>query len=114
VVKEFVETKGLTGKDVVVDNLYMAMQEEYDNGITNYYVELLNNLEPGLSCLLIHTAHDNEEMKAVARGHTYWGSAWRQMDFYFFTSERARQLLKENNIHLVTWREIRDKIVRAK
>ncbi|MDR8391369.1 polysaccharide deacetylase family protein [Aliifodinibius sp. S!AR15-10] len=114
VVKEFVETEGLTEKDVVVDNLYMAMQEEYDNGITNYYVELLNNLEPGLSCLLVHTAHDNEEMKAVTRGHIYWGSAWRQMDFYFFTSDRAKQLLKENNIHLVTWREIRDKVVRAK
>ena len=114
VVKEFVETEGLTDKDVVVDNLYMAMPEEYDNGLKNYYVELLQDLEPGLSCLLIHTAYDNEEMKAVTRGNTYWGSEWRQTDFYFFTSDRAQQLLKENNIQLVTWKEIRDEIVRAK
>ncbi len=113
VVKEFVETKGLTEKDVVVDHLYMAMSEDYDNGLKSYYIDVLENLEPGLSCLLIHTAFDNDEMKAVTDGFIYFGSRWRQIDYYFFTSDRIQQLLKENNIHLVTWREIRDKIVRA-
>jgi predicted glycoside hydrolase/deacetylase ChbG (UPF0249 family) len=113
VFKEFVKNRGLTEKEVVVDYLYQARAEDYDNGLTAYYVDVLENLEPGLSCLLIHTAFDNEEMRAITKGYNHWGSAWRQIDYYFFNSDRIKQLLKVNNIHLVTWKEIRDKIVRA-
>lgn len=113
IMKEYVKEFELTEKDVIVDHLYQAMAEDYDNGLEAYYVNVLKNLEPGLSCLLIHTAFDNEEMKAVTNGYIYWGSAWRQIDYNFFNSDRIKQLLKENNIYLVTWQEIRDKVVRV-
>jgi hypothetical protein len=38
--------------------------------------------------------------------HPNWGAAWRQRDFDFLTSDAFRTLLKENNIKLVTWREV--------
>jgi chitin disaccharide deacetylase len=104
----------LTATDVVVDHLYQAGPREYDNGMAVYYRGLLKNLPTGLSCLLIHTAHDDSEMQAAAEGYTYWGSRWRQQDLDFFTSEECKKILQENGIKLVTWRELRDKITRAK
>jgi hypothetical protein len=45
-------------------------------------------------------------MRGVSFSHPDWGSAWRQRDFQFFTSDAFRQLVKENNVKLVSWREI--------
>ena len=45
-------------------------------------------------------------MRAVALDHPDWGAAWRQRDYDFVTSEAFRRLLKENDVKLVTWREI--------
>ncbi|MDT0647615.1 polysaccharide deacetylase family protein [Zunongwangia sp. F260] len=103
----------LTSKDVIVDHLYQASPETFKGGMEAFYEDLLNNLEPGLSCFLIHLAFENEEMKAVTIDHPDWGARWRQEDYDFFTSQKSRDLLEKNNIVLVTWREIRDKIVRA-
>lgn len=110
--EEILKNIALQDTDVVVDRLYQAFAEDYDMGLEKYYTHLLDNLEPGLNCLLIHTAFSSPESKAMTLGHTYWGAQWRQEDFDFFNSETCRELLKKNNIKLITWREIRDKIVR--
>ncbi|MCP9198582.1 polysaccharide deacetylase family protein [Gramella sp. GC03-9] len=104
----------LTSRDIITDHVYQANPEIYSNlGMEKYYEKVLNELQPGLSVILIHLAMDNEEMKAVTIDHPDWGSKWRQDDLDFFTSQKARRLIEANNIKLVTWREIRDKIVRA-
>jgi hypothetical protein len=56
--------------------------------------------------MIVHLAYDDEEMRGVAFDHPAWGSAWRQRDFDFVTSEAFRKLLQENNVKLVTWREV--------
>ncbi|WP_245970381.1 polysaccharide deacetylase family protein [Pseudochryseolinea flava] len=104
--------KMLTEKDVVIDDIYTAATYDYAKGMSKYYTNLLNNLQPGVSTILIHTAYDNDEMKAVTIDHPDWGSAWRQADFDFFTSDVCKKLLETNNIQLITWREMRDKLVR--
>lgn len=98
--------------DLVVNRLYMAMPEDAKTGLTNYYREVLTNLEPGFNVLLIHCAYDNAEMQAVTVDYAGFGARWRQEDFDFFTSNACRKLLAEAGIQLVTWREIRDKVVR--
>ncbi|MUP44434.1 ChbG/HpnK family deacetylase [Gramella sp. BOM4] len=104
----------LTNRDIITDHVYQATPEIYsDLGMEKYYEKVLNELQPGLSVILIHLAMDNEEMQAVTIDHPDWGSKWRQDDLDFFTSEKARQLIEDNNIKLITWRELRDKIVRA-
>jgi chitin disaccharide deacetylase len=45
-------------------------------------------------------------MRAATIDHPDWGAAWRQRDFDVFTSEKFRQLLRENNVKLITWREL--------
>jgi hypothetical protein len=45
-------------------------------------------------------------MRAATRERATWGAAWRQRDFDYFTSTQFRTLLREQNIKLVTWREL--------
>jgi len=104
----------LIDKNVIVANtIFTADPPDYDAGMSQYYTNILNNLGSGLNTLLIHLAYDDNEMKAVTVGHEYWHSTWRQADIDFFSSPECETLIKENNIVLVTWRELRDKIVRA-
>jgi hypothetical protein len=51
-------------------------------------------------------------MQAAAIDHPDYGAEWRQADFNFFSGDKCKTLLKEENIQLITWREIRDKLIR--
>lgn len=101
------------GNQIFVDALYGAEPLNFNEGMSDYYTEILNQLKPGLSTILIHLAYDDKEMQAVTIGKKDWGAAWRQADVDFFSSKACAALLKQNSIVLVTWREIRDEIIRA-
>lgn len=98
--------------DVLTENLIMAEPKDYKGGMKAYYINALKNLKPGLNVRLLHAAHNDEEMKAVTIDHPDYGAEWRQADFDFFTSDDCKKVLQENNIKVVTWKEIRDKVVR--
>ncbi|HMJ68770.1 MAG TPA: polysaccharide deacetylase family protein [Cyclobacteriaceae bacterium] len=98
--------------NVVVDNIFMANPPDFKGGMKNFYTKVLKEMPAGLNVILLHAAHDDSEMKAVTVDHPDYGAAWRQADFEFFTSEDCKKALKDNNIKLVTWKEIRDKVVR--
>lgn len=104
--------KYINEKDVVLDKVFMAQPDDYKKGMAAFYTGILNNLQPGLSCILLHAAYNNAEMKAVTIDHPDYGAAWRQADFDFFTSDACRSLLTQQHIQLITWREIRDKLIR--
>ena len=99
-------------KDVVLNKVITAMPPDFKGGMSKYYTNVLNTLTPGLNCLLIHLAYDDAEMKAITIDHPDWGAAWRQADYDFFTSEECRKILKDQKIQLITWKEVRDKLVR--
>jgi chitin disaccharide deacetylase len=98
---------------VIVDEVLSAGPEHKQEGFKKFYTEAIKKIRPGLTYLIIHTAYDTDEMKAITINHPDWGSAWRQMDFDFFTSKDCEALLKQQNIYVISWREIRDKITRA-
>lgn len=102
----------ITEKDVLVDHVVTAFPENFKNDMKSFYVNSIKTLKPGLTYFIIHTAFDNDEMQAVTVDHTDWGATWRQKDYDFFSSPECARLLKENNIYLVRWKEIRDKITR--
>ncbi len=104
--------KYVSDKEVVLDNVFMAQPGDFKKGMNAFYTGVLNNLQPGLNCILLHAAYDNPEMKAVTIDHPDYGAAWRQADFDFFTSAACRNLLAQQHIQLITWREIRDKLIR--
>jgi len=47
-----------------------------------------------------------EELRAATRERSTWGSAWRQRDYDFFTSAQFREILAQEKIKLITWREL--------
>jgi len=92
--------------DIVADQLMSASPEDFKNGMSGYYTKLFKNLAPGLNVLLIHTAFDDVEMQAICVDHPDWGSAWRQDDYNFFTSRKAKKLLEQNDIKVITWGDV--------
>jgi len=108
-----IKLESLTTKnELIADSIVSIMPASMHSNATAYYTQTLRSLPVGLTYFIIHTAYDNEEMQSVTKGFTDWGSAWRQTEFDFFSSPECAQLLKENNIQLVSWREIRDKLYR--
>jgi len=101
-----------TDKDVTIDMIYMAYPQDYKNGMENFYTGVLRSLKPGVSEIIFHAAYNDSEMQAAAIDHPDYGAEWRQADFNFFSSDKCKTVLKEQNIQLITWREIRDKLVR--
>jgi len=99
---------------VIVDHILAMYPLAFEEGAVQFYSTLLKNLEPGLTFLLLHPAYDNAEMQAVAIDHPDYGSEWRQADYDFLMSEECAEIIKSQNIKMVTWRELRDKITRAK
>jgi len=101
----------ITNKDVLTDNVFMAFPPNDKAQHEAYYTNMLNTLQPGLNCVLIHLAYNDAEMQAITLDHPDYGAAWRQADLDFFSSDRCKQLLVSNKIHLITWKEIKDKLM---
>ncbi len=96
----------LSPGDLVVDRTVTMEPGVPPEKWQEFYNQALKNLQPGVTVFIIHLAFDNEEMRAATRERDTWGAAWRQRDFDYFTSEKFRALLREENIKLVTWREL--------
>ena len=91
---------------IVLDRVVSADPSVRPERWAEFYGDVIKNLKPGVTELIVHLAYDDEEMRAVALDHPDWGAAWRRRDFDFVTSEEFRRLLKEHGVKLVTWREI--------
>ena len=92
--------------DLVVDHTVTMEPGVAPEKWADFYVKALENLQPGVTVFIIHLAFDDAEMRAATRERDTWGAAWRQRDFDFFSSERFRKLVREQNIKLVTWRQL--------
>jgi hypothetical protein len=92
--------------DVVVNGVISIEPSVTAEGWSKFYTDAITNLQPGITEMIVHLAYDNEEMRGMTFDHPNWGSEWRQRDFQFVTSEAFRKLLQENNVKLITWREV--------
>jgi predicted glycoside hydrolase/deacetylase ChbG (UPF0249 family) len=92
--------------DVVLDHTVTIEPDIPPEKWNDFYMTALKNLKPGVTEFVIHPGYDDEELRAATRERSTWGAAWRQRDFDFFTSEQFRQVLAQQNIKLVTWREL--------
>ena len=92
--------------DVYIDRTLDINPSVAPNEWGKFYSDEIRKLEPGVTEVIIHLAHDDAEMQGATSDHPNWGAAWRQRDFDFFTSDSFRKLLQENNIKLITWKEL--------
>jgi hypothetical protein len=52
----------------------------------------LINMKSGLNKLVLHLAHNDDEMKAVIIGKTdWWDAAWRQRDYDYVTNQHFKE-----------------------
>lgn len=67
-----------------------------------FYTSLISSqLVSGLNVMINHVGYNDEELRGItARAKN------RNWDLEYFTSDQCRKALKENNIQLVTWREV--------
>ena len=96
----------LSPSEVVLDRTISIEPDVAPENWSKYYANEIKNLQPGVTDMIVHLAYADEEMKGITSGHLNWGAEWRQRDFDFVTSDAFRQLLKENNVKLITWREV--------
>ena len=69
----------------------------------SFWTDLLRSLKPGISEIYCHPALARDELKSCALD---WQQ--RQRDFEFFTSQKIRQLVKDEGIELIGYRKLRD------
>lgn len=101
----------LDDTDIITDHIHMAAPDNYASGLNEYYSDVLKNLEPGLNVILLHPGFDNDEMQAATTDHINYGADWRQKDFDFFSSDLSKELISDNDIQLITWKEIKEKLI---
>ncbi|GAC1637335.1 MAG: carbohydrate deacetylase [Candidatus Acidiferrum sp.] len=98
--------KTVGAKDAVIDRVVTIDPDVPAGKWSDFYKNALEHLEPGVTEFVIHLAYADPEMIAATRERDTWGAAWRQRDFDFFSSAEFQKLLRDNQIHLITWRDI--------
>jgi predicted glycoside hydrolase/deacetylase ChbG (UPF0249 family) len=92
--------------DIVLDHTVTIEPEVPPEKWAEFYLTALKNLKPGVTEFVIHPGFDDEELRAATRERSTWGSAWRQRDYDFFTSDQFREVLAQQHIQQITWREL--------
>jgi hypothetical protein len=92
--------------DIILDHTVTIGPEVPAEKWASFYISALKNLKAGVTEFVIHPGFDDEELRAATRERPTWGAAWRQRDFDFFTSDQFREILVQENIKLITWREL--------
>jgi predicted glycoside hydrolase/deacetylase ChbG (UPF0249 family) len=93
-------------KDILLDAVLGAGPDVKAENWKEFYLNMIANLKPGLNELIVHLGHDDSELQAVMVGHEGWGSAWRQRDYDVVNSAEFKKALKDNNVVVVTWKEL--------
>ena len=91
---------------VLVDRFFTLNLDGPDASWEEEYAKLIEQVKPGLNVMIVHLAYDNAEMQAVAVNHPAFGATWREKDLKYVQSQAYKDLLKEKQIQLVTWKEI--------
>ena len=97
----------LTPNDIVPDAVIMAPQNGDARAVDDSTTSTRSTTSsPGLTEILLHLGYDDAELRAVTVEKDACGSKWRQQDYDVLTSAEFKQALKDNNVVLVTWRDI--------
>ena len=96
----------VTKADIVPDTVIIADEKVPAEEWKQFYLDAVKGLKPGLTEIIVHLGYDDAEMRAVTVTHDAYGSAWRQRDYDVLNSADFKKALKDNNVVMVTWREL--------
>jgi chitin disaccharide deacetylase len=97
----------LSNQDIVLDSILVANPSVAPSDWPNFYSNLIRNLKPGLTEMIVHLGHDDAELQAVMVDHPDYGAAWRQRDYDVVTSSEFKKTLEENHVILIKWRDLK-------
>jgi chitin disaccharide deacetylase len=96
----------LVETDLVIDRLVSIPPGIDPRDWTNYYLQVIEELKPGVTELVFHLGHDDDELRAAAGREVDWGAQWRQRDLDVLLSPTFAEALAQSGVRLLTWREI--------
>jgi len=95
--------------DLLIQQVHCGIYDYFESGtLGDYYSDVLDNLVSGLNIILIHPAFDDSEMQGITVNHPNFGAEWRQIDFESFTNPQNMSKIKQNNIELISWSDIKN------
>jgi hypothetical protein len=77
------------------------------NQIKDYYFDVIENLSPGLSQIIVHLGKDEEELREITVDHPNFDYRWRQLDFDIFNSDEFKNHLKKHDIKIINWKDLK-------
>ena len=110
IIKVIDTTKFDPSKLFWAEKIYQKLDDtpiDYQNWKT-FYMNAITDIKPGLNVLLVHLGYDNEELKAITIDHPNYGSAWRELDVKILQDTAFKNLIRERNIKLITWGQVKD------
>jgi predicted glycoside hydrolase/deacetylase ChbG (UPF0249 family) len=87
----------------LIDHMVVETGGIYPNK-SQYFLEQLENLNPGLTHLLFHPAKMSPELKSIAPD----SAEWRNQDYEAFTDASFRDSIEKLDIAIIGYREIRE------
>ena len=88
-----------------IESIYMGSYSEFKKkGLPHFYDQLIDNLDGGVSLILIHPAIRSSETEEITLDHPNFGASWRTVDAEYFTSEHCKKKLEENSIELIDFK----------
>lgn len=78
--------------------------ETYEEGFANYQ-KVISDLQPGVTLMILHLGKDGPELKNTTGRHKA-----RDQQYRIFSDPKMAEFLKAQNIHLLGWRELKEKV----
>jgi len=91
---------------IIIDQFHMLPEGTDINEIKDYYFDVVENLKPGLSQIIIHLGKDEKELREITIDHPNFDYRWRQKDYEIFNSLEFKNHLEKNNIKLISWKDL--------
>ncbi|WP_164931408.1 polysaccharide deacetylase family protein [Longirhabdus pacifica] len=92
---------------VILDYLYGVQyqhkQEDTYETVRNEFIQLIKNVKPGITEFIFHPAIITEEWKEVNPHYNK-----RDYERLVLEDEQFKQVLRDENIKLISWRQLRD------
>ena len=92
---------------IIIDQFHMLPEGIDVSEIKDYYFNVIKNLEPGLSQIIVHLGKDEEELREITIDHPNFDYRWRQLDFDVFNSIDFKNHLKKHNIKIINWKDLK-------
>lgn len=97
---------GVTPESVLIDRVVQITPGVPQSQWMDTYKKMLSPLPPGTYELIVHLAHNDQEIQGATADHPDWGTQWRQNDFNLVSSPEFQKFLKDQGFVLVTWRQL--------